>query len=132
MTDTPRTGNGEWCHADFARELERDLAQRTADRDALEAESFSLSAEISRVRLVELAKAIAERDALAADLVAAQGYRSAAEESARRAREITQSMIAERDEARREACELLARSMKGPMEIAAERGWNCFDAKEER
>jgi hypothetical protein len=33
---------------------------------------------------------------------------------------------AERDEARREACELLARSMKGPMEVAAERGWDCF------
>jgi hypothetical protein len=33
---------------------------------------------------------------------------------------------AERDKARREACELLARSMKGPMEIAADRGWDCF------
>jgi len=34
---------------------------------------------------------------------------------------------AERDEARREVCELLARSMKGPMEIAADRGWDCFE-----
>jgi len=38
------------------------------------------------------------------------------------------ALKAERDEARREACELLARSMKGPMEIAAMRGWDCFDA----
>jgi hypothetical protein len=37
---------------------------------------------------------------------------------------------AERDEARREVCELLARSMKGPMEFAAGRGRDCFDAKE--
>jgi hypothetical protein len=34
---------------------------------------------------------------------------------------------ADRDEARREACELLARSMKGPMEVAADRGWDCFE-----
>ena len=38
MTDTPRTGNGEWCHADFARELERELAQRTAEVAKAEAE----------------------------------------------------------------------------------------------
>ena len=37
---------------------------------------------------------------------------------------------AERDEARREVCEMRARSMKGPMEVAADRGWDCFDAKE--
>jgi hypothetical protein len=42
--------------------LRAELAQRTAERDALEAESFALSAEISRVRLVEVAKANAERD----------------------------------------------------------------------
>jgi hypothetical protein len=62
--------SGKVC-SDFARELERELAQRTAE--------------------------VAEAEA-------------------------------ERDEARREVCELLARSMKGPMEIAADRGWDCFDA----
>jgi len=39
---------------------------------------------------------------------------------------------AERDEARREACELLARSMKGPMEVAADRGWDCFREEVQR
>jgi hypothetical protein len=36
MSDTPRTDHAAWdalVTADFARELERDLAQRTAERD---------------------------------------------------------------------------------------------------
>ena len=53
MTDTPRTDaasrhreglgleSGKVC-SDFARELERDLAQRTAERDALAAEVAAL------------------------------------------------------------------------------------------
>ena len=35
MSDTPRTGSGEWCKADFARELERELAAAKAQRDPL-------------------------------------------------------------------------------------------------
>jgi hypothetical protein len=60
--------------ADFARELERELAQRTA----------------------ELAKANAERD-----------------------------------EARRDLCNLSGGfDVKQSRRVAAERGWDCFDAKE--
>ena len=35
MSDTPRTGSGEWCKADFARELERELAALKAKADPL-------------------------------------------------------------------------------------------------
>jgi hypothetical protein len=37
-------------------------------------------------------------------------------------------LVKQRDEARREVCELLARSMRGPKQVAADRGWDCFDA----
>jgi hypothetical protein len=76
MSDTPRTDAASWSFvdADFARQLERDLAQRTA----------------------------------------------------------------ERDEARREYCKARYREERvdlrstptQPQVIAANRGWDCFDAKE--
>ncbi len=50
----------------------------------------------------------------------------AADEITRLRADLAQRTV-ERDEARREVCELLARSMKGPMEVAADRGWDCFE-----
>jgi hypothetical protein len=93
---------------------------REEDQIDMMHDSHALWQEIDRLR-ADLAQRTAERDALkdanaclAGDAV---GLRIACA-----------ALKAERDEARREACELLARSMKGPMEIAADRGWNCFDA----
>jgi hypothetical protein len=106
----------------LAYELERDLAQRTADLERMTAHrNAALDARDITQRTLDgidgvLSQRTAERDeawltnaTLRADLARAN---------------------AERDEARREACELLARSMKGPMEIAAMRGWDCFEKKE--
>jgi hypothetical protein len=108
MSDTPRTKEAArvgFMESDMLRsvfvvplkvaeELERELATRTAERDALKDANACLAGD-----------AVGLRIACAA-------------------------LKAERDEARREACELLARSMKGPMEIAAQRGWDCFDREE--
>jgi uncharacterized protein (DUF58 family) len=77
--------------------------------------SMTFYAEVERLR-AEVAALTTANASLAGDAV---GLRIACA-----------SIKAERNEARREACELLARSMKGPMEIAADRGWDCFDAKE--
>jgi recombinational DNA repair ATPase RecF len=85
----------------LAYELERDLAQRTADLERMTAHRNA---------------ALDARDITQRTLDGIDGVLS--------------QRTAERDEARREACELLARSMKGPMEIAAMRGWDCFEKKE--
>jgi hypothetical protein len=74
-----------------------------------------------------------EIDRLRADLIAAQGYRAAAEEIAQRRGEMVDALIAERDEARRKWCELasaFSASIITAEGLAKERGWDCFDAKE--
>jgi hypothetical protein len=63
------------------------------------------------------------------DLIAAQGYRAAAEEIAKRRGEMVDALTAERDEARREICNVVGRG-QGQRLYAADRGWDCFDAKE--
>jgi len=73
---------------------------------------LAFHAEVERLR-AELAALTTANASLAGDAV---GLRIACA-----------AIKADLDEARREACELLARSMKGPMEIAAERGWDCFE-----
>jgi hypothetical protein len=75
----------------------------------------------------EVAKATAERDALAAEVAALTTANASLAGDAVGLRIACAAIKAERDEARREACELLARSMRGPMEIATERGWDCFE-----
>jgi hypothetical protein len=99
-----------------------------AELDRL-AEKPVLGAELAadRLRWTE-----AEIDRLRADLIAAQGYRAAAEEIAKRRGEMVDALTAERDEARREVCELRAdlRSTRtSPEEIAEDRGWDCFRAE---
>jgi hypothetical protein len=91
--------------------LRADLAQRTAERDALAAEVADLKAEVSRISL---------RWEIADHRVSL--------------------LWAERDEARRWVCQILANpslvtGLATPGEgsardFAAERGWDCFDAKE--
>ena len=153
MTDTPRTDaasrhreglgleSGKVC-SDFARELERELVAAKAENADLKARidtAWGDNAANDRIT-----------DRLRADLVAAQGYRSAAEEIARRAREMVDARTAEvakanaeRDEARRDLCvsEAIDRlqeanpnalisyseSRRIAREIAAERGWDCFE-----
>jgi hypothetical protein len=69
------------------------------------------------------------------ELIAAQGYRAAFAEVATRRGEMVDALIAERDEARREYCEARADPWAKPTSpevIAANRGWDCFDPKEER
>jgi hypothetical protein len=73
---------------------------------------------------------LADIDRLRADLIAEQGYRAAAEEIAKRRGEMVDALIAERDEARREVCRLIAFGFDGPKGAARQRGWDCFDAKE--
>jgi hypothetical protein len=114
MSDTPRVDSIAEHHytdrglrsasvvqACFARELERDLARATAERDEAWLTNATLRADVARAN-------------------------------------------AERDEARRELCEMKAsqeqmRATDGanhnPRHLtaagyAADRGWNCFDAKE--
>jgi hypothetical protein len=113
MSDTPRTDAASWrehqqsvVDADFARQLERDLAQRTAERDALAAEVAALKAEVSRISL---------RWEIADHRVSL--------------------LWAERDEARRELCHYKYRSIMdecpdantAPQLIARNRGWDCFE-----
>ena len=96
----------------------------------------------------KLSRLHAENAALKADLIAEQGYRAAAEEIATRRGEMVDALIAERDEARRDLCmsEAIDRlhdahpnapisrsaSIRIANEIAVDRGWDCFDAKEGR
>jgi hypothetical protein len=64
------------------------------------------------------------------DLIAAQGYRAAAEEIAARRGEMVDALIAERDEARRKWCELasaFSASIITAEGLAKERGWDCFE-----
>jgi hypothetical protein len=88
---------------------------------------------------------------LSAELVAAwrrvdaeRGYRAAAEEIARRAREMVDGLLDEIDKTRRELCEMKAsqeriRAADGanhdPRHLtaagyAADRGWDCFEEEE--
>ena len=82
---------------------------------------------------------------LRAEVAAAQGYRAAAEEIATRRGEMVDALTAERDEARRIACQLevnwnfvcsevnktkFRKLTLDPKAVAVERGWDCFDAKE--
>jgi beta-glucosidase-like glycosyl hydrolase len=100
--------------------LRAELAQRTAERDALR--------EQLRLANIDQFNSEAEIAALKADLDLALS----AEISRVRLAELAQR-TAERDEARREVCELRAdlRSTRtSPKEIAEDRGWDCFDAKE--
>jgi predicted kinase len=108
MSDTPRTDAAAWrehqqsvVDADFARQLERDLAQRTAERDALKADAnlVSLNAVIATLR-AEVAKAIAERDEARREVCALW------EKHQTWARGVTAS------------------------HYAVNRGWDCFDAKD--
>ena len=140
MSDTPRTDavtehfynsgvglrSGSFVEACVARTLERDLNAAKVERVAL---------------AVELNAAKADLAQRTADLDRMTGQRNAALD----AREITQRTLdgidgvlsqrtAERDEARREICVRIsayAPSMSAK-QIAKERGWDCFDAKEER
>jgi hypothetical protein len=121
--------------ADFARELERelaavkaDLAQRTAERDATNAhflDAWRERADFAR----ELERELAQRTA---DLDRMTGQRNAALD----AREITQRTLdgidgvlsqrtAERDEARREVCYAYG-SRAETLAAAERRGWDCF------
>ena len=83
-----------------------------------------------------------ELNAAKADLIAAQGYRAAAEEIAARRGEMVDALIAERDEARRSACMVKARYLEsidgfprptddeiGIKARAIARGmrWDCFE-----
>ena len=148
MSDTPRTDaasrhreglgleSGKVC-SDFARELERELAQRTAERDSTNAhflDAWRERADFAR----ELERELAQRTA---EVAKATAQRNAALD----AREITQRTLdgidgvlsqrtAERDEARRLYCEARYREERAdlrstptsPHVIAAERGWDCF------
>jgi septal ring factor EnvC (AmiA/AmiB activator) len=102
------------CREEINR-LRADLAQRTAERDALAAEVADLKARLDTA-WGDLADNERITDHLRDDIATLRAELAKAE--------------AERDEARREACELLARSMKGPMEIAADRVWDCFDRED--
>jgi prefoldin subunit 5 len=112
MTETPRTNAASWrehqqtvVDADFARELERELAALKAEIAALRAERDEARREIEErgttvmVRIdggwltpSEASRALA---ALKADVVAEQGYRAAAEEIARRRGEMVDALTAE-------------------------------------
>ena len=86
-----------------------------------------------------------ENKQLRADLIAAQGYRAAAEEIAKRRGEMVDALTAERDEARRTACLSEARYMNFALgfyprdddeakarNIAVRSGWDCFEKEGER
>jgi recombinational DNA repair ATPase RecF len=109
--------------ADFARELERDLAQRTAELERMTGQRNA---------------ALDARDITQRTLDGIDGVLS------QRTAEVAKA-IAERDEARRSACTFKARYMDARIgfssmtddeantearKIAARMGWDCFDAKE--
>jgi uncharacterized protein involved in exopolysaccharide biosynthesis len=107
--------------------LRADLAQRTAERDALKADLNLVSVNAVNASL------LAEVAALRSDLIVtkarvAEMQRDLAQRTAERAALAAEvaALKAERDEERRELCELLARSMRGPKQVAADRGWDCF------
>ena len=114
MSNTPRTDAAAWrehqqsvVDADFVRELERDLAQRTAALDQMTVHRHATIAhrDITQQVLNGITVALSQRTA---DLA---------------------QRTAERDEARREVCELRADLRVKPTfkrEVAAERGWDCF------
>ena len=133
MSDTPRTDavtehyytagglrSASVVRADFARELERDLAQRTSERDALK-HRLDLQMEGANNLVAQRERAMNDRDALAAELAA---------------------LKAERDEARRQACYFEAKYIdrcacppymsiskyvtQDAMRLAKDRGWDCF------
>jgi hypothetical protein len=134
MSDTPRT-DAECQHreglgldscevsADFASELERELAQRTAALDQMTVHRNAAieHRDITQQVLNGITVALSQRTA---DLAKAN---------------------AERDEARREACQLevnwnfvcsqmnekrFRKLTLDPNAVAVERGWDCFDVKE--
>jgi len=104
------------CDADWTPkevyDLRAELAQRTAERDAREVELTAL----------KNAKSLAE---MWRELDTINSVVSQRDEA-----------IAERDEARREICNGVARRNlpsdfdRMRLRYAAERGWDCFDAKE--
>jgi hypothetical protein len=102
----------------FARELERELAQRTAALNQMTVHRNATieQRDITQQVLNGITVALSQRTA---DL-------------AQRTAELAQR-TAERDEARREVC--LARSnpliVEHHLTVAIERGWNCFDEKQE-
>jgi hypothetical protein len=136
MSDTPRTDAesqhreglglafGKVC-SDFARQLERDLAQRTAEL------------EIERLRLTACAVVANANtpDTAATERLMHPDYRSAAFADVARAVDREMALradlaqrTAERDEARREVC--LAKSnpwiVEHHLTVAIERGWDCW------
>jgi hypothetical protein len=108
MSDTPRTDKKEHYYsaeglrsapvvfADFARELERELAQRTADLERMTGQRNA---------------ALDARDITQRTLDGIDGVLS--------------QRTAERDEARREVC-LAYGSMEQALVAAKWRGWDCF------
>ena len=99
-----------------------------AELDRL-AEKPVLGAELAadRLRWTE-----AEIHRLRADLIAAQGYREAAEEIAKRRGEMVDALTAERDKTRRMYCIEMSRQSLDPKRYtpercAKERGWDCFE-----
>jgi hypothetical protein len=114
----------EYLECDGHGNSARDVA---AFRDAAVAEIDRLRAEVAQ-RTADLERMTAQRNAaLDARDITQRTLDGIDGVLAQRTADLAKAN-AERDEARREVCELLARSMKGPMEIAADRGWDCFDA----
>jgi recombinational DNA repair ATPase RecF len=109
MSDTPRTDAASWrehqqsvVDADFARQLERELAQRTAERDRMTGQrNAALDArEITQRTLDGIDGVLSQR-------------------------------TAERDEARREVCALWEKHQTWAhgvtaSDYAVNRGWDCF------
>jgi cell division protein FtsB len=121
-----------WCEEKskamtFYAEVER----LRAERDALKADAnlVSLNAVIATLR-ADLAQRTAERDALAAEVAALKAEVSRISLRWEIADHRVSLLWAERDEARREVCRLIAFGFDGPKGAARQRGWDCFDAKE--
>jgi chromosome segregation ATPase len=126
MTDTDEIARlrALWCEEKSKSMTFYTLVER------LRVENARLTAEVAALK-AEVAQRTADLDRMTGQLNAALDARETTQRTLDGIDGVLSQRTAERDEARREVCELLARSMKGPMEIAADRGWDCFDEKED-
>ena len=126
MTKTPRTDAAEtnwWSEdglrsafivrADFARELEREIARITAERDEARKEAESWQDDALRMMR---------------DRNTAEKERDAAREERDELVSISKKLEKERDDARREICSTVV-FPSSPKQYAERRGWDCHEEK---
>ena len=131
MSDTPRTDaftenfysagglrSAPVVFADFARELERELVAAKADSKTANAR-LALSMEAHKITISGTVASLLHMITLTRE---AAGCKDGENLIA-----VVRGLRAERDEARREICNVVGRG-QGRRLYAADRGWKCFDA----